>query len=166
MSGNTFKTKKIVLGGLFAALITLVTYLAIRIPGGSGYIHLGDSVIFVAAFVLGGLGSAAAAAVGSALTDIILGFAIYAPGTFVIKGLTALVAAMLMKAFKPKLRILAILIASLIIPIGYFAYELSFITTFEVAIVNIPFNLLQTTVGSIVGYALTIALEKTALKNS
>lgn len=163
MSGNTFKTKRIVLGGLFAALITLVTYLAIKIPGGSGYIHLGDSVIFVAAFVLGGLGSAAAAAVGSALTDILLGYAFYAPATFVIKGLTALSAAMLMRILKPKLRILAILIAGLIIPLGYFIYEFFFVTTFEVAVVNIPFNLLQTVVGGIVGYALTIALEKTKL---
>lgn len=163
MGENTFKTKRLVLSGLFAALTTLVTYLAIKIPGGSGYIHLGDSVIFAGAFLLGGLECIAAAAVGSALTDILLGYTLYAPATFIIKGLTAFTAYLLMKIFKPKLRIIAILIAGLIIPIGYFLYELVFITSFEVALVNIPFNLLQTTVGGIVGYALIIGLEKTKL---
>ena len=100
---------------------------------------------------------------GSALTNILLGYTLYAPATFIIKGLTAFTAYLLMKKFKPKLRIIAILIAGLIIPIGYFLYELVFITSFEIALVNIPFNLLQTTVGGIVGYALIIGLEKTKL---
>jgi uncharacterized membrane protein len=79
--------EKLVMTGLMTALVLVVTAIfPIPVPFSNGYIHLGDSMIFLAVIILGWKSGAFAAAVGSALADIYLGFAYWAPWTFVIKG--------------------------------------------------------------------------------
>ena len=79
------------MAALLAALTTAAT-MVIRIPTPTlGYIHLGDSMVLICGILLGpGLG-AAAAGIGSMLADLFSGFTAWAPGTFAIKALTALV---------------------------------------------------------------------------
>ena len=55
----------VVMAALFAAIITVVTAYVLRIPTGNGYIHLGDSFIFLAASLLPLPYAIAAAAVGA-----------------------------------------------------------------------------------------------------
>lgn len=89
------KIKNLVLTALFAALIfvtTSYTYylMPISLPGG-GYMHLGDSVLMFAALILPIPYAAVAAAIGGALADVMVpGALIWAPFTFVIKGLHVL----------------------------------------------------------------------------
>ena len=59
----------VVMAALFAAIITVVTAYVLRIPTGNGYIHLGDSFIFLAASLLPLPYAIAAAAVGAGLAD-------------------------------------------------------------------------------------------------
>jgi len=92
MEANRQWQKKLVLGGLFAAIIFLLTFLVhVPIPGGGGYIHPGDAAIYLGAFLLGPLYGALAAGVGSMLSDLAAGYVIYAPVTFIIKALMALI---------------------------------------------------------------------------
>lgn len=82
-------TKKIVLNGVMIALVFLSTVFT-RIPGPvpPGYINFGDTVIMVTAILLGKNSGLIAGAFGSALADIIApGGLIFAPITFVVKGL-------------------------------------------------------------------------------
>ena len=59
----------------------------VTVPSGYGYVNLGDAGVYLCALLLpGGLG-ALAAGVGAALADLILGWAVYAPVTLLIKGL-------------------------------------------------------------------------------
>ena len=60
------KVKKICLTGLMAALITVCTAF-IKIPTGinSGYLHFGDSMIYIAGCILGPWAALAAAVGGS-----------------------------------------------------------------------------------------------------
>ena len=89
---QNFSVKKLTFTGLMAALICVLTMFPhIPIPAGSGYIHLGDGMILLAAMVVGPL-AIPAAAIGSALADLFSGYALYAPATAVIKGLVALIA--------------------------------------------------------------------------
>ena len=83
-----------VMAALFAALVCVAT-VAVRvpIPATQGYANLGDALVLLAAFFLGPLYGALAAGVGSALADLFAGYALYAPGTAVIKGLCAMTAA-------------------------------------------------------------------------
>lgn len=90
--------QKLAKAGLLAAMIFLLTaVVSIPIPGGAGYINLGDAGVLTAAALLGGWWGAACAGIGSALADLFLGFGVYAPATLVIKGGMALLAAFLLK---------------------------------------------------------------------
>ena len=87
--------KKLVLAGVFAALACVAT-MVIQIPSPmNGYVNLGDCVVLLAGWLLGPVYGFAAAGVGSMLADILSGYAHYAVGTFLIKGVMALVASLL-----------------------------------------------------------------------
>ena len=83
------KTKTLTICALFMALITVTTaYVQIPLPL-TGYIHLGDTFMFLAWFFLKKPYAITVAALGSALADVIA-FPIYAPATLVIKAIMAL----------------------------------------------------------------------------
>ena len=81
-------TFKITVAAIFAALVFVVTSQIppIPIPATSGYFNIGETTIYIAALVFGPLVGALAGGIGSALSDIFLGFALFAPGTLFIKG--------------------------------------------------------------------------------
>ncbi|MDR1093260.1 MAG: ECF transporter S component [Clostridiales bacterium] len=84
--------------GVFAALILILTAFT-QIPLATGYIHFGDALIFVACVYIG-WAAVPAAAVGSALADLITPYAIYAVPTFIIKGTMAALAVLIFKSFR------------------------------------------------------------------
>ncbi|MDK2823856.1 MAG: hypothetical protein PWQ67_1062 [Clostridia bacterium] len=80
------QVKKLTLGGLMIALVFVTTFsIKIPIPFTQGYIHAGDSMIFIAAILLGWKYGAIAGGVGSALADILGGYANWALPTLIIK---------------------------------------------------------------------------------
>src|SRR3989304_9236408 len=87
---NTPRTAlKIALAATFAALVFVVTSQIppISIPATSGYFNIGETIIYIAAVVFGPLTGALSGGIGAMLGDVYLGFAQFAPGTLVIKGL-------------------------------------------------------------------------------
>ncbi len=150
---NTQKpVNRLALSGLLAAVVvilTIVTYFPI--PGVAGaYINLGDVGVYLSAFLLGSPWGVLAAAIGSGLADLILGSALYAGPTFVIKGAMALVAALLIARWKKPFP--AVLLAGLLMPVGYFIFE-TFLYGAEGAAVSLPLNGLQYAAGVLIGYA-------------
>ena len=86
---NNSNLLKLVFSGLSAALICLATTVFIvPLPTG-GYVNLGDCFIILSGCMLTPMYGALAAGIGSALADVFLGFAIYAPVTFIVKALMA-----------------------------------------------------------------------------
>jgi uncharacterized membrane protein len=86
------KIRKIVFTALMASLICVATMI-IKIPTPlHGYINLGDCVVLAAGWLLSPAYAFLAAGLGSAFADVFSGYATYAPATFVIKGLMALIA--------------------------------------------------------------------------
>ena len=86
---NNF-TKQITYTGIMTALVFLATYLIkIPLPYTGGYIHLGDSMVFIAGILLGRKRGAFAAGVGSALADIFAGYVVWALPTLIIKAFMA-----------------------------------------------------------------------------
>ena len=146
------KILKIVMCALFAAL-SCVTTMVIQVPSPlGGYVNLGDCAVILGGWLLGGPYGFLAAAVGSALADVFVGYAIYAPGTFVIKGLVALVAYFVYKELKPTplgkygffCHIIAAICAELVMIIGYYFYESLVIGLgFAPSLANVPFNAVQ-----------------------
>lgn len=133
MSEKIGKSKalvKLCVTGMFAAFICVATML-IRIPMPiCGYVNFGDCFVILAAWILGPVYGFAAGGIGSALADLLAGYAQYIPGTFVIKGLVAVAAALIAHAIlrKSAARRLAgyafgALAGELIMLGGYFLYE-------------------------------------------
>lgn len=60
--------------------------------------NLGDTVVLLGAYLLGGAYGATAGGIGPALADLISGYTAYVPATLVIKTLMALLAAAIYRA--------------------------------------------------------------------
>lgn len=156
------RIKKLALHGLFTAIIAMLTLFAsIPLPVGSGgaYLNAGDTAIYAAAYVLGPVGGAIVAAVGSALADVLHGAAIYAPVTFVIKGLMGLIAGLIYR----KSRFLAAPLAGVVMPLGYFVFEV-FMYGKGTALFGLWTNAIQYAFGIIAGTLLVLALGRAGVK--
>lgn len=163
MKDNT--TKKIVFAALLAALACVATMI-IKIPTPlGGYIHAGDAVVVLAGFLLRPVWGALAAGLGSALADVISGYVLYAPGTFVIKAVVALLAGWIIgtKLIKNEFAkaLVAGIIGGIVMVGGYMLYEAVFMGFGIGAAANIPMNCIQGAFGAVAGAALYIALSKT-----
>ncbi len=93
---NSSKTKKIVIVALFTALVAVAT-MAVKIPTINGYIHLGDTLVYLCGIFLGPVYGAIAAGMGSFLADMLSGYAIWAIPSFLIKALDAFVFGLIFK---------------------------------------------------------------------
>ncbi len=150
------KTRKIVFAALFASLVCVATMI-IKIPSPlSGYINLGDSAVILSGLALGPYGILAAA-VGSCLADVFSGYLVYAPITFVIKGVMAFV----VYKFSKK-AVIGAIIAEIFMAAGYYVFE-GFLYGFAASLVNIPANLIQGIAGFIVGMLLIKVFQKSKI---
>ena len=158
------KTKKIVMAALMAALACIATMI-IKIPSPlKGYINLGDCIVLAAGWMLLPKYGFLAAGLGSALADVFLGYITYAPATFVIKGVMALVAFYGYKLTHRKLgnlpaRIMSGTVAEIVMILGYFMFE-GILYGFGPSVVNIPANAVQGLAGLVLGIILMNMFEK------
>lgn len=137
-------TRFMVTAALLAAL-TLIATMVIKIQTPTfGYIHIGDGMVLICGFLLGPVYGGLTAGLGSMLADLFSGYAIWAPGTFLIKFATAFVSGMLYvvlkKIFTGKASHYANLLLSGIageacMVFGYFLYNI-----FVIAITNSAFD--------------------------
>jgi uncharacterized membrane protein len=152
--------ERISLLGLFCALVVVATIvIRLPIPATGGYFNLGDTIIFIASVLLGPVFAMIAGGVGSALADVIGGFAQYAPWTLVIKGIEGLVAGLLVLAFRadPKTMPGALLafgsfvVAGLWMTAGYFGAEyVLYGLDWAPPTAELPFNLAQGGISAII----------------
>ena len=178
-----YSTAELVKAAVFAALTFIATF-AIKLQTPTfGYIHIGDSFVLLCGFILGGPLGALAAGIGSGLSDLIAGYAIWIPGTFIIKFLTALVAfyafAALSKLFGQTkkypagLLVVSGLAGELVMVAGYFLYNIIVIaltvggfsgaalaSAITESAAEIPFNIVQGTVGIVLSTALYPLIKK------
>lgn len=143
--------KKITLTAMFAALIAVMTAF-IKIPIGinEGYVHFGDSMIYLAACLLGPY-SAIAASIGGALADIIAGAAVWALPTAIIKPLNTIPFIIATshyvkhkgynKIIHPS-TILMSIVSGLITIFGYYVAE-GLMFSFEAALATFVFGMVQ-----------------------
>ncbi len=156
------KTHRLALAGQLCGATLLLTLISLPLPSGYGYVNLGDGGVYLCAMLLpGGLG-ALAAGVGAALADLILGWAVYAPATLIIKGLTAFLAGLAFRRAR-KAAVPLALLCCLMVPLGYFLYETVLLTA-PVAAVNVPLNALQAVLGGSLGTLVGKQLKKIITK--
>ena len=165
---NQKRIRKMVLSAVFCALVFSATWISVPAPA-VGNVNLGDGMLLLCAWTLGGPWAVVAAALGSALTDLMGAYAIYAPATLLIKALMATLAILLTKAFCKlhlSLRvshILSALAAEIVMAAGYFFYEALFLGYGWGAAANIPFNCVQGLFGIVLSVVLFEFLSRAGI---
>ena len=162
MKKNTIKL--VCITGIFSALVFVITaYL--HIPTYNGYVHCGDGVIFIAACILPMPYSIIVGALGAMLADLLTGFAIWAPGSMIIKGLLALLFTCRSKKIITKRNLIMLLPAALISAAGYYLYEVLITGNFIAPAVGILASLVQALASSIVYIVIGAAMDRYEVKN-
>lgn len=170
------KLKAIVYTALSIAMVTLMT-MVIRIPSvRGGYVNFGDIMIFITAVFLGKKAGFLAGGIGSALADIISSYMVYAPATFVIKGLEGLICGLLIERFSKdrfnsRSIISSVIISGLWMVFGYFMFEYAvggwFFANEDFGIIaalsNLPGNLIQGLVSAAAAMPFILAIKKTGI---
>lgn len=161
------RAQKIAVAAMLAALVCVATMI-IKIPTPlKGYINLGDCIVLLCGSMLSPSYAFLAAGIGSALADVLSGYMVYAPVTFLIKGVMALIVVFLFKAIDKKglkqpAKILPLALAEVIMVGGYLLFE-SILYGFVPSVANIPANAIQGVAGIIFGFVLIKAFEKIKL---
>lgn len=157
-------TRKIAVSSMLAALVCIATMI-IKIPSPlKGYINLGDCVVLLTGWILPPGYGFLAAGIGSAFADVFSGYTSYAPATFVIKGLMAIISYKGFSLFSKKIkklpsRILSGALSEITMISGYLLFE-SVLYGFVPSLANIPANGVQGVVGIIIAVILINIFEK------
>ena len=162
---NRIKLKKLVISALMAAIVCVAT-MVVQIPSPmQGYVNLGDCFVLLSGWFLGPVYGAAAAGIGSMLTDLFMGYAYYATGTLIIKAVMALCAALIYKAIKSNTAgfIISSVVSEIIMIAGYFGYAALLLGKGLAAAASIPGNIVQGLAGLIIGTALALIIVKSGL---
>ncbi|MBR3779176.1 MAG: TIGR04002 family protein [Clostridia bacterium] len=163
--------RNIVLVGVLAAMVCVATgFLHIPIVGG-GYVHLGDTVIYLAAAMLPAPYAMAAAAVGAGLADLLVA-PVWAPFTVVIKAVMVLAFTAKNERLLCRRNTLAPLIAGVIGVAGYYIAEVAifwlsggeFVAVSVAALAAVPFNALQELAGGVAFLLLAAALDRLEIR--
>lgn len=163
--------KNLVLAGLLAAMVFVATaLLPIGIVGG-GYVHLGDTVIYLAAALLPTPYAVATAAIGAGVADLLVA-PIWAPFTIAIKAVMALAFTAKKERILCGRNALAPWFSGMVCVVGYYGAEIALLcasgTSFGVAatasLAAVPFNGMQALASGICFAVLAIALDRLNIK--
>ena len=151
------------ISGILSALVFVITaYL--HIPTYNGYVHCGDGLIFLAACVLPMPYSIIVGALGAMLADLLTGFAIWAPGSMIIKGLLARLFTCKSNKILTKRNLVMLLPAALISTAGYYLYEALITGSFIASLSGIPGSIIQAVASSILFVVAGLAMDKYNIK--
>ncbi|MGH4118290.1 ECF transporter S component [Clostridium sp.] len=168
------KTIDIVQIGIMAGIIYIATYL-IKIPvGNSAVFHIGDSMVYLAAILLGKKKGFIAAALGMTIFDLTTPYFFWAPFTLIVKGGMAYITAMI--AYRKGYsgdnfwnNLFAFVVAGVWMVLGYLMSGLLVYKLISnnalLAFADIPANIGQVIVGVALALPLSIALAKNNKKH-
>lgn len=163
------KTSDMAKISVIGALVTIATMLfQIPSPATKGYINLGDTFIFVGSILLGGKSGFLLGGIGSALADILSGYAHWAPFTLVIKGLEGYIAGFAQPFYNRERAnysfiIIIFMISAFIMVAGYFVTEI-IMYGIAAAFAELGGNLFQGGASIVLALLIIIGLKKVGVK--
>jgi uncharacterized membrane protein len=165
------KTKDLVICSLLTAMVFVATkFINVRLPISinGGLIHLGNTMLFMAAIVFGKKKGAISGALGMALFDVVSGWLPWAPFTFVIRGVMGYIVGTV--AYRNNkngnnigYNILGIILASIWMIAGYYTAEGLLYGNWVAPVTSIPGNIAQLVVGAAAGVPVAALLKRTKL---
>lgn len=150
--------------GVLTALV-FVTTAYIHIPTTNGYVHVGDGLIYLAACILPAPYAIAVGSTGALLADCLSGFAMWAPGSVIIKAASVLVFSRKSKKIAGARNVIALIPAAVICAGGYYLYESLLYGNFISPLLGIPASLTQSAASSVLFLAVGIAIDKTKFRS-
>lgn len=154
------KALKIAMLAISIAVVAVFT-IAVRVPTPTGgYLSLCDVAVTFVSFAFGPIVGLIAGGLGTAFADLIGGYPQWAVISFVVHGLEGLLIGLLVRGTKDAIwrKIVAGVIATAVVSLGYFALTGLFLTTFPEALTEVGPNALQGGVGAVLGLALYSAV--------
>lgn len=161
------RVKEVVHLGLLSAL-TFVATMAIHVPSlNGGVVHLGDSMIFLTAVVFGKKYAAISGAIGMTLFDILSGYTMWAPYTFVIKAVMGFIAGSIayMGGSKGKSvykNAVGMLLAGIWMILGYYIAEVMITGNWVSPVASMTGNTIQFGAGAVIAFVIIAAIKKTS----
>jgi uncharacterized membrane protein len=150
----------IALTSLLISLTTVFTLL-IRVPTPArGYVNLSDVAITFASLAFGPWVGMVVGGVGTALADLLGGFAPFAPLSLIAHGLEGLLMGLLAwRRRSVPMLILAWFVGSAAMICCYLVGEALFYTGWQLALLEVPLNAFQAVIGGLVGIPLLVAVR-------
>ncbi|MEG2984080.1 MAG: ECF transporter S component [Peptostreptococcaceae bacterium] len=163
-----FKTRDLVETALLISLVFVATrFINIRLPIASngGLVHLGNTMLFISSIVFGKKKGACAGAFGMGLFDLLSEWAIWAPFTFIIRGVMGYIIGKISWSNNKRgnditTNIFAIILSGAWMIFGYFVTEMILYGNYIQAMSSIPGNITQIVIGIIIGLPISKILKK------
>lgn len=157
------KIKLMCLSGVFTAIVFVFTaYL--HIPSHTGYTHVGDGFIYIAACLLPLPYAAFAGAGGALLADCLTGFAVWAPGSVIIKMTAVMLFSRKGRNIISVRNIISLIPASAVCIGGYYLYEGIITGNFIASLSGILGYITQSVLSGILFIILGLALDRLKVK--
>ncbi len=166
-------TLHIVIAAMFAAMIAVMTaFVQIKTPT-QGYVHLGDSMIYLVACFLPMPYAVAAAAIGGGIADLITGYADVAVYTIIIKALNAVFFTSKKEKILTKRNALMTIPSGLVTVVGYSISKLirmllagnEFGISAITSLGKMPENAIQALASALVFILIATAFDKADIKH-
>ncbi len=160
------KVRYLTMTGLMATLITIMTAYICHIPIGlnGGYIHFGDTLIYLAAVLLPRPYALAAAAIGGGMADMLTA-PMWAPATIIIKMLIVLPFSNKSTKIVTPRNVFATVLAYFVSALSYYFAEYILFGNWSVLFVSMSQSLIQSGGSAIFFVVLGHVLDKVHIKN-
>lgn len=165
---SKFKTKDMVEAALLTALVFVATsFINIRLPiaANGGLVHLGSAMLVIAAVVFGKEKGAIAGALGMAIFDLSSGWALWAPFTFVIRGIMGYILGAIVYSENRNgeniiINIFAVILSGGWMIAGYYLAEVMLYGNLLAPVASIPGDITQIVMALIIGIPMSKILKK------
>lgn len=170
-SGSRTQTFDLIVSALLIALVFVSTmFINIKLPiaANGGLVHLGTGMLFMASILFGPKKGALAGGLGMALFDVMSGWTVWAPGTFVARLLQGYIVGKIawsngQKGNSVGLNILAMVVSVPVMAGVYYVFEAIMYGNWVQPALSIPGNITQNVIGMIVAIPVCLVLKKTPL---
>ena len=167
-SRSRTQTFDLILTAMLIALVFVATFfLNIRLPiaANGGLVHLGTAMLFIASILFGPKKGAMAGAIGMGLFDLVSGWTLWAPFTFVVRGLQGYIVGKIAwsngrNGTSVAFNLLGTILSVPVMLAGYYVCEGVLYGSWIAPLASIPGNLTQIVVGICIAIPVGVVLKK------
>lgn len=171
ISNSHSSTFDLILSAMLIALVfvaTLTLNIKLPIKANGGLVHLGTGMLFIASILFGPKKGAMAGAIGMGLFDAVSGYLLWAPITFVARGLQGYIVGKIAWSVGRKGDSLAFNLFAMIVSVPfmvavYYVGEAILYANWVAPLTSIPGDLVQNVIGMIVAIPVCLLLKKTPI---